>query len=109
LVRVVIGAQPQANHLIHHLAARRQHQDRHAAAALPHRRAYVETALPRQHQVEIQQQESQAARAAMQKMQQDEDNLQNLLQSNTGEPATLGNLLLDIRRPVALDWSADAR
>jgi hypothetical protein len=37
----------------------------------------------------------------MQKVQQDQNTLQNLLQSNTGDALTLGNLLLDIQSQQA--------
>ena len=52
LRQVVVGAQLQADHLVHHLPSRRQHQNRRRHAALTHLAADVEAVHPRQHHVE---------------------------------------------------------
>ena len=49
---VVVGAELQADHLVDHLAARGQHDDRRLDAALAQLLADVEAVQPRQHHVE---------------------------------------------------------
>ena len=60
---VVVGAELEADHLVDHLAARRQHDHRRLDAALAQLAADVEAAHARQHQVEEQQIEGVARRA----------------------------------------------
>ena len=46
---------------------------------------------------QVQQQESQSVRSAMQKIRQSQETLQNMLDARNGDAVTLGNLLLDIQ------------